>query len=88
MKGMLHRGEIDIAPLDFVVTKSRASVVDYLPGIWPLYTQIFIRNPDASANWMAYLEPFTFPCWLAIMVVLIAAPMLIKSISFYGKYTR
>ena len=42
--GMLHRKEIDIAPQGFSVSKGRASVVDFLPGIAPNYVQLFIRT--------------------------------------------
>ena len=82
---MLHRRDIDIAPVDFLVTKARASVVDYLPGISPLYAQIFIRNPKVSNNWDAYRGPLTPQGWLAILIVLIVAPVLIAGISMCGK---
>ena len=86
--GMLHRREIDIAPQDFSVTKDRASVVDYLPGVTPTYTQIFIRNPDALPNWMAYIEPLDTSCWLAILVVVILVPVLLYGISYLGNSIR
>ena len=83
---MLHRREIDIAPQDFSVTKGRASVVDYLPGVTPTYTQIFIRNPEALPNWIAYLEPLSTSCWIAILALLLIAPMIVAGISFFGKH--
>ena len=85
---MLHRKEIDIAPQDFSVTKGRASVVDYLPGVTPTYTQIFIRNPDALPNWMAYIEPLNSSCWLAILVVVIFVPVILYGISLFGNHLR
>ena len=83
---MLRRREVDIAPQDFSVTKDRASVVDYLPGVSPTYTQIFIRNPDALPNWMAYLEPLNTSCWVAILAFLLVAPLIVAGISLCGKH--
>ena len=69
--GMCERKEIDIAPADLGVTKDRSSVADFLPGITPTYQQIFIRNPAASRNWMAYIEPFEAACRITIIAFLI-----------------
>ena len=84
--GMLHRREIEISPQDFTITKSRASVVDFLPGITPTYAQIFIRNPDHNWNWMAYLEPLKPSCWIAILALLLVVPMIVTWISLWGKH--
>ena len=83
--GMLHRKEIDIAPQGFSVSKGRASVVDFLPGIAPNYVQLFIRNPATLHNWVAYLEPLRWSCWFAILAFLIIAPPIVAAISFCGK---
>ena len=84
--GMLHRKQIDIAPQGFSVSKGRASVVDFLPGIAPNYVQLYIRNPAALHNWVAYLEPLKSPCWLAIVSFLLIAPLLVAGIAFCGNY--
>ena len=81
---MLHRKEIDIAPQGFSVSKGRASVVDFLPGIAPNYVQLFIRNPAALHNWVAYLEPLKSPCWFAILAFLLIAPLIVAGISYSG----
>ena len=83
---MLHRKAIDISPQDFTITKSRASVVDYLPGITPTYAQIFVKNPEALSNWMAYLEPLNLSCWAAILAIFLLVPLFIAGISSYGTY--
>ena len=82
---MLHKKEIDIAPQGFSVSKRRASVVDFLPGIAPNYVQLFIRNPATLHNWVAYLEPLRWSCWFAILAFLIIAPPIVAAISFCGK---
>ena len=83
--GMLHREEIDIAPQGFSVSKGRASVVDFLPGIAPNYVQLFIRNPATLHNWVAYLEPLRWSCWFAILAFLVIAPPIVAAISFCGR---
>ena len=83
--GMLHRKEIDIAPQGFSVSKGRASVVDFLPGIAPNYVQLFIRNPATLHNWVAYLEPLRWSCWFAILAFLVIAPPIVAAISFCGR---
>ena len=85
---MLHLREIDIAPQDFIVTKDRASVVDYLPGVTPSNTQIYIKNPDLLPNWAAYVAPLRPSCWVAILALLLITPVVVAGISFCGKYVN
>ena len=82
--GMCERKEIDIAPADLGVTKDRSSVADFLPGITPTYQQLYIRNPAASNNWQAYLEPFQPSCWIVIIGFLTFIPFLVAAILSYG----
>ena len=65
MVGMLHKGEIDIAPTDITVTKERSKAVDFLPTMTEGYHQLYLKNPLDSLNWFAYTEPLTYDCWLA-----------------------
>ena len=83
---MLNRREIDIAPQGFSVSKGRATVVDFLPGIAPNYVQLYIRNPAALHNRVAYLEPLKSPCWIAIATFLFIAPLLVAVIASCGNF--
>ena len=84
MKGMLAKGDIDIAPADFTITMARSSVVDYLPGLTPSYQMLFIKNPAEALNWMAYVEPFTPRTWLAIIIFIVLVPLIILGIILFG----
>ena len=81
---MLARGEIDIAPADLTITNARSAVADFLPGMTSSYQQLFIRNPAEAPNWMAYIEPFTYNCWLVILIFIAVVPLVLAAIILYG----
>ena len=51
----------------FILKKSRATVVDYLPTLMSSYQQLFILNPVEQYDWEAYTLPLTREAWIAVL---------------------
>lgn len=83
---MLQKGEVDIAPTDFTITKGRSTVVDYLPSLSESYNHLFLKNPADALNWGAYITPLTHHCWLGIALFIVIVPPIIAGVLYYGKY--
>ena len=82
--GKLTNDVIDIAAADFTVTSDRSAVADFLPVLIESYIQIFIANPEGKQNWMAFVEPVTWPAWFGFLAFLTLAPPIICCVFFYG----
>ena len=86
MVGILEQGKLDIATACFSVTNARSKVVDFLPTLKVGYSELFLRNPTDSINWVAYIEPLTPQCWLGILLFIVVFPPIVAGVMFYGKY--
>ena len=82
---MLERGEIDIAPAGFAMTKGRSTVVDYLPSVDQSFDQLFLRNPEDVMRWNAYKEPLTDFAWIAVALFMLLTPPILAGIVYYSK---
>ena len=77
MVKMLQNEEIDMAPASFTVTVARSKVLTFAIPITEIYHSLFIQNPLASYNAMAYLEPLHFLSWLVLIIFCFLAPPLL-----------
>ena len=64
------------APTEFTVTLARSQVISFLIPFTEYYHALFIKNPNESYNYMAYIEPLNWLAWLMILVFVIFAPTL------------
>ena len=46
MLGQLMKGEIDLAPTSFTITRMRSEVVDFALPIVEMHHRFFVRNPE------------------------------------------
>ena len=83
---MLQQGEVDIAPVDFAITKERSIAVDFLPGMIESTQRLYLKNPDDALHWDAYTEPFTPVSWLGVAFLIAIAPPILAAIILYGKH--
>ena len=74
--GMLKDGKKDVAASGFIMKKSRASVVDYLPSLMSSSQQMYIRNPAEQYDWAAYILPLTKESWIALLCFCILVPLI------------
>ena len=83
MIGQLIRGEIDMSPTSFTITEMRSKVIDFAAPIVDMHHRFFIKNPDLSYNWTAYLDPLNKQVWiiLTVLVLLITVVLWISIFS-------
>ena len=69
----------------FIMKQSRATAVDYLPTLMVAYTQLFIKNPAESYDWLAYTKPLTWDSWIALIIFCAALPIIMLPMLIDGK---
>ena len=74
--GLLKNGEKDMSASGFIMKKSRAAVIDYLPSLMSSSQQMFIRNPAEQYDWTAYILPLTKESWIALLSFCILVPFI------------
>ena len=60
----------------FIMKQSRATAVDYLPTLMTVYTQLFIKNPAESYDWLAYTKPLKWDSWISILIFCAVLPFI------------
>ena len=76
MIGLLMDGKKDMSASGFIMKQSRSTAVDYLPTLMIAYTQIFIKNPAESYDWLAYTKPLTMESWITVVIFFVVAPFI------------
>ncbi|XP_068206597.1 probable glutamate receptor [Palaemon carinicauda] len=71
MIGMLDRKEVDMAVGPFSVTYERSSAVDFSLDLHVDQYGIFLPRPLMEEDLMAFLKPFPWQMWLALIIVMI-----------------
>ena len=74
MVKLLQNEEIDMAPASFTVTVARSRVLTFAIPIAQIYHSLFIQNPSASYNAMAYIEPLHYLSWIILLVFILLVP--------------
>ncbi len=87
MIGKLVRDEVDIAPVQFSTTKSRAQAIDFLVPVTESYQKLFLVNPADSLNWQAYWQPLTWKSWLVLALFIIFLPVAVATLFHQGIYS-
>ena len=71
---MLQNREIDLAPMSFLVTLERNTVVSFSSPITYVFNTLFIKYP-ISYDAKAYLEPLHYLSWIFLFVFCLIAPI-------------
>lgn len=58
----------------FLMSQSRATVVDFLPALMEVYQQMYIRNPAEQYDWEAYQLPLQWDSWLVTIIFCLLLP--------------
>ena len=73
--GMLQRKEIDIGLVAFIISYERSLVASFPFGFGTSKQTFFIKTPMDSFNWLAYIVPFHWFVWLAVLIMVILASL-------------
>ncbi|XP_059082976.1 glutamate receptor ionotropic, kainate glr-3-like [Tigriopus californicus] len=75
--GQLANDEVDISPVDMLVSSARNKVIDFLPSLGPISLRLIVANPAESMNWTAYLAPLTWTVWIGIGLCILLFPWVV-----------
>ncbi|XP_015189890.1 PREDICTED: glutamate receptor 1-like [Polistes dominula] len=76
--GEIYSGRADISLSEFSMTSARLNVVDFSFPIIISKNSFFLREPNIFAvKWSTYFQTFTYPVWITIFLILIAASILL-----------
>ena len=85
MVGQVEKGIYDVAVADLTITKDRSTVVNFLPSLKEAKVELFMKTPNDSIHWNAYLLPFTSQVWFVLLLWIVAVPFLLGVIMFFGE---
>ena len=76
----LKGGKIQLAASSLIHSLIRDHDFDWTIPFTNGFERIFIKRPTLSMNYLAYLQPFTFYCWIMFLLLLSCGPLLL----FFG----
>ncbi|XP_071642209.1 glutamate receptor ionotropic, delta-2-like [Temnothorax longispinosus] len=86
--GQLVTNEADIGISAFSMTTGRQNVIDYtIPLIRSRYRLYFKRPNTVLVEWSLYLRAFSFGTWIALLMIIITASILLTIIKTKGYFS-